>query len=373
MVRLVVVAAMGCSAPPRQPKLSSSPQPPLPVPVIELRGDAAELGAQHAQALAQPIRTLHQEYLRKLIGPSFDQASQAAMAFAPLMSEEHRTEVNAMAQAAGIDPGQMMLAQCFLDLDSMAACSTLTLPASASPDGVARFARNLDFPSLGVADKGSVVLVFHPKDRYSFIAVTWPGLVGALSGMNEHGLTLASMEVTRGRRPPTAMPYMLLYRTVLEQCRTVEEAVALLEKTPRQTANNLMLMDATGDRAVVEITPQNITVRRADDGQALASTNHHRGDDAQTRGRCFRYDTLMSTSGTNFGRIGVPGLQAMLHAVQQGDDTIQSMIFEPANRVMYLSTGAQSASKPLHRIELKRFFTGSAVAVVQEVSQTAAK
>ena len=53
-----------------------------------------------------------------------------------------------------------------------------------------------------------------------------------------------------------AMPYALLYRTVLERCKTVEEAIALLETTPRQTANNLMLMDATGNRAVVEITPE---------------------------------------------------------------------------------------------------------------------
>ena len=53
-------------------------------------------------------------------------------------------------------------------------------------------------------------------------------MIGVLSGMNEHGLTLANMEVDRPRRLPVAMPYTLLYRTVLERCRTVDEAIALL-------------------------------------------------------------------------------------------------------------------------------------------------
>ena len=46
----------------------------------------------------------------------------------------------------------------------------------------------------------------------------------------------------------------------------------------------------------------------------------------------------------------------MLRRVQQGDFTIQSMIFEPANRVIYLATGAQSADRPFTRIDLDRYF-----------------
>src|SRR5207245_7456445 len=107
--------------------------------------------------------------------------------------------------------------------------------------------------------------------------------------MNEHGLALANMEVTRdGATAPRAMPYTLLYRTILERCRTVDEAIELLKSTPRQTANNLMLMDASGDRAVAEITPDSVTIRRASDAQALISTNHQRGSDLDARGRCDR-------------------------------------------------------------------------------------
>ncbi len=70
-------------------------------------------------------------------------------------------------------------------------------------------------------------------------------------------------------RPPTAMPYTLLYRAILERCHTVDEAIDFLNRTPRQTANNLMLMDAAGNRAVAEIRVDGVTVRRGRPGTAL--------------------------------------------------------------------------------------------------------
>src|SRR5690606_3223097 len=155
---------------------------------------------------------------------------------------------------------QMMLGQCFLDLLPMTACSSVSVPASAAADGVGRLARNLDFATMGVADRHSIVLIYRPDGRHAFAAVSWPGMLGVLSGMNEHGLVLVNMEVSRGRRLPLAMPYTMLYRTLLEQCATVDEAISLLERTPRQTPNNIMLMDAAGARAVVEIRPEAIVV-----------------------------------------------------------------------------------------------------------------
>src|SRR5207247_2431236 len=251
----------------------------------------------------------------------------------------------------------MMLAQCFLDLSAMTACSTVTLPPEASPDGVARFGRNLDFPSFNVADKFTVVLVYKPAGgRYAFAAVGWPGMCGVLSGMNEHGLTLANMEVSRTRRLPAAMPYVLLYRTVLERCKTTDEAVALLEKTPRQSANNLMLMDAEGNRAVVEITPEKVAVRRGVAGKALLSTNHQRGPEGESAGRCSRYDSLHDASANQFGQIDVKAIETMLAAASQGKMTLQSMVFEPANRVIYLSAGADAARKPFYKLDLNPYF-----------------
>ena len=331
---------------------------PFPIPVVEVAGDGADMGAEHGRQLAPTIRDLHHKYLKAYFSSEGQRfmAMAAAAAFEQRVSPHHLQEINALADAAGVNRRQMLLAHCFLDLSPMTACSTVTLPASASPDGVARFGRNLDFPSFDVADKLSVVQVYRPAGRNAFMAVGWPGMVGVLTGMNEHGLTVANMEVTRGRRLPTAMPYILLYRTVLEDCRTTQEAIDLIKRTSRQTANNLMVMDAAGDRAVIEITPEAVHVRRAAEKQALISTNHQRGDDCESAGRCDRFDALVEESAGRRGRIDVKAIQAMLADVSQGRMTLQSMVFEPSTRVMYLSTGKDAARKTFYRLDLKKHF-----------------
>jgi predicted choloylglycine hydrolase len=327
-------------------------------PLVELHGSPAEIGTQHAKALSEQIDALHKNYLDRFIGTGARRliALTTARLFKPYFLPEHLAEVDALATQSQMEEPQAVLAQCFLDLSPKAACSTITLPPSASTDHVARFARNLDFPSLNIADKYSTVFVYHPADRFAFVSIGWPGMIGVLSGMNEHGLCLANMEVPRSTRLPGAMPYTLLYRQTLEKCKTVNEAIDLITKTPRQSANNLMLMDAAGDRAVLEITPEAVTVRRAAADQALISTNHQRGQDCDTPGRCWRYDDLREDGAGEFGHIGIPELEAMLAKVSPGKATLQSMIFEPSTRTIYLSTGASAAKGPFTVIHAKQYF-----------------
>lgn len=345
---------------PARPAPPPAPPPP-PVftgPVIVLEGTSEELGSEHGRQLSTSIHTLCDQYLDVYLGSGARRflALSAAQLYGKLMSAENRAEVDSLSAATGLDDREALLAQCFLDISPMTACSTITLPASASPDHVARFGRNLDFPSLQVADKFSTVFVYHPQGRFSFVSIAWPGMVGVLSGMNEHGLALANMEITRKPRLPQAMPYTLLYRSVLEQCRTVSEAVDFLQRTPRQTPNNLMLMDASGDRAVVELSPDEVVVRRADEQAALISTNHHRGTDCDTTGRCRRYDFLHEAARARYGHIDLTTLEHMLAGVSQERLTLQSMVFEPANRVLYLSTGLGAAKGPFYRLDLKPYF-----------------
>ena len=327
-------------------------------PVVELRGTAEQMGAGHGRQLSEPIQFLHDNYLKVYLGGGTQRflALGAAKLFESYIRPEHLAEVDALAKQTGMDERETVLAQCFLDLSPMQACSTVTLPASAAPDHVARFGRNLEFVSLGVADKYSTVFVYHPEGRYAFASVGWPGLIGVLSGMNNRGLALANMEVTRTPRFPGAMPYTLLYRTVLERCKTVNEAIELVEHTPRQTANNLMLMDANGDRAVLEITPAGVTVRRTKDTEPLVSTNHQRGIDCDSAGRCWRYDQLHDRGEQEFGKIDRKGVESLLATVSPGKETLQSMVFEPSNRVIYLSAGADAANHTFYKVDLNPYF-----------------
>ena len=335
-------------------RLAGPRRPTRPPTIVVLEGTPVELGREHGARLAQPIRDLEDRYLGRLLGGESGRATAVEMAsdFRPHLRPHHRAELDTLAEAVGLTPERVLLANCFLDLLPSVGCSTVALPTAAAPDGVARFGRNLDFPGFGIADGRSIVMIVRPAGRHAFAAVTWPGLIGVLSGMNEHGLALANMEVRRQPRMANAMPYPLLYRTVLEECRTVAEAIDLLAREPRQTANNLMLVDAAGDRAVVEIRPAGIAVRRAEADAALVATNHHR-EDRDEPGRCRRYDCITTDATAAWGRIDRDAVWRILNRVG-GDSTLQAMIFEPADRVLHLATGRRAANLAPVRLDLRK-------------------
>jgi isopenicillin-N N-acyltransferase-like protein len=367
IITVLCLLAAGCAQEATQAPMARVAPPPvlaprLSIPVGEFGGDPAQIGAEHGHRFHDQIIDLFQNYLMaRLPGNIRVEARMAAASFEIYMLPDQRAETQALADAIGLNVYDAVLAQCYLDLMPLTECSTIALPSEAAPDGVARMGRNLDFDAGGMLDKHSVLIVYHPTGKYQFAAIGWPGMIGVLSGMNEYGLCLANMEVDRQMRPPMAMPYTLLYRTVLEQCRTVDEAIDLLKRTPRQSANNLMLMDARGDRAVAEIRPEGVTVRRGQSRTGRISTNHQRGQDADTAGYCWRYDSLHKASGSEFGRIDLLSLEGMLAKVVQGngwDFTLQSMVFEPANRVVYLATGLNAPGHAYERIDLKYYFFG---------------
>lgn len=364
----LAIALASCTAAPhdavRHPSTAAPPTTrPTPaklaVPVVELTGSGEAMGVEQGQKLGDAIHVLHDTYLTRFLqgrATRFMALSQAN-AFEDKLRPEHRAEVVSLAAATHTDESEAMLGQCFLDIAQMSGCSTIALAGSASPDGVPRFGRNLDFWSLDIADKYSTLFIVRGDGgRYGYASVGWPGLIGVLSGMNEHGLCVANMEVPRSLRPPTGMPYPLLYRTLLERCRTVDQAIQLLRDTPRQTANNLMLMDAAGDRAVAEITPESVHVRRAEGSAALVSTNHQRDQDDDSPGKCSRYDYLHATAAAEHGHTDEPAVTAMLaHVGRRG--TLQSMVFEPTRRVLYLAAGQDATHRTYERIELSGFFS----------------
>jgi hypothetical protein len=337
----------------------------LSIPVGEFAGDPAQIGDAHGTRFRDQILELFHDYLMaQLQGNIRVQARMAAASFEIYMLPDQRAEIHALADAVGLNIYDALLAQCYLDLMPLTECSTIALPSEAAPDGVARMGRNLDFDSQGILDKRSVLMIYHPAGKYQFASIGWPGMIGVLSGMNEYGLCLANMEVNRPLRPPMAMPYPLLYRTILERCRTVDEAIDFLNRTPRQSANNLMLMDAAGNRAVAEIRPDGVAVRRGQAASALISTNHQRGQNTDTPGFCWRYDSLHRASAAEFGRINLPALETMLGKVVQGTDgdmTLESMVFEPANRIVYLATGLDAPAHTFERIDLKFYFRDHAI------------
>jgi isopenicillin-N N-acyltransferase-like protein len=237
-------------------------------------------------------------------------------------------------------------------------CSSLMVEAENSTTGGPLFGRNLDFFTLGIIDDSTLVTVQRPTGKHAFASVGFPGLFGCLSGINDAGLALAVHEVFLSRDGaamynPKGVPYTFLFRRILEECATGEEAGKLLRTAERTTLFNLAVCDRR-HAVVFEVTPLTVAVRRPENG-ICACTNHFRTPELARFGLDRRYP-LLARSRYELP-LSVEDVHRKLHAVNKGRLTVQTMVFEPAPRILHLAAGSRPASAlPLKKVELAPLF-----------------
>jgi hypothetical protein len=108
--------------------------------------------------------------------------------------------------------------------------------------------------------------------------------------------------------------------------------------------------------AVFEITPTNLEVRKHENG-VCCCTNHFRTDKLCVDDACWRYAKLAPLQAKDAAKLGVRDVFGELEKVQQGRSTLQSMVFEPADRVLHLAYGDGNAAKlKAKRLELGKVF-----------------
>jgi hypothetical protein len=328
------------------------------IPVVILRGTPTELGEQHAALLADESRALL-EFPRLALDelgvgfamPVVAAAGRTLLKNAPV---DYRTEHAALAHKAKLDPDALAVVTTLLELRRLG-CSVLIVEPSRSATGTPLFGRNFDFVPLGLLDRYGVVKIVHPAGKHAFAEVGWPGLIGVVSGMNDTGLCVATLDVydSADESPhyePKGVPMMLTFRRILEECATVAEAEKLLHQTQATTQANLAVCDRERG-AVFEITPKQVAHRDAEAG-LLPCTNHFRTENLGWSHRCRRY-TILSQAQEK-PRLDVADLQRYLHRANQGETTLQTMVFQPREMVLHLSLGnPPSSGNPLHRLELR--------------------
>jgi hypothetical protein len=113
---------------------------------------------------------------------------------------------------------------------------------------------------------------------------------------------------------------------------------------------NLAVCDRNGS-AVFEITPKTVNRRSGENG-ICACTNHFRTKGLALSLECGRYETLEKCQGKK--KIGLVDMAKLLNAVNQGGDTLQTMIFEPATLKLHLAFGTcPSSAMPMKELDLE--------------------
>lgn len=314
------------------------------VPLAVFVGEPQEIGEAQGKLLGDVFAQVSKEYFDR--AALFVGGKKALLERAKKMEQFipacYIDEMKAFAKAAQTEYEFVLLANAYADVYRGGGCSTIAVSGEASC-GAILVGRNLDFFSFGLLQKYTLIAVYKPKNLKSFVSITFPGICGVLSGMNEDGLTVAVMEVRSTEDGVEGMPSVFLFRRVLEEAGTVDEALKILQGEKRPASNNLIVADRTGAVAVAEVGPKRFEVRRAKDG-AVFATNHFR-EKLESPPECSRYALLEKFVREKRGKIDVAALKEILRSVSISFLSIQSMVFEPAALKVHLASGEIPATK----------------------------
>ncbi len=146
-----------------------------------------------------------------------------------------------------------------------AACSAVAVRARRSAFGEPVIARNFDY--LAVVQPYMVLRRMKPTALFRSLEFTVAPLVGCIDGINERGLCITyDYAYTTDYGRPSGTVGMLI-SSALERCSTVDEAAKYISSRPRWGGALLMLADASGDIASLELSGNHSFLRRPENGE----------------------------------------------------------------------------------------------------------
>ena len=154
-------------------------------------------------------------------------------------------------------------------------CSSFAAWDTCSANGDLIVGRNFDFYIGDDFARNRVVVLCSPDNGYRFASISWPGMIGVMSGMNETGLTVTINAAKSAMPTSSATPISILTREILQYASTIDEALAIANRHKTFVSESILIGSAAdGCAAVIEKSPEK-TALFTTDSSFIISTNHY--------------------------------------------------------------------------------------------------
>jgi predicted choloylglycine hydrolase len=276
----------------------------------------------------------------------------------------------------------------FHDL-ALVGCSSFAVKGEKSDDGNLIVGRNFDFYVSDEFSKNKIISFVNPDKGYPFMMVTWPGMIGAVSGMNREGLSV-TINAAKSKIPFAAKtPISILTREILQYAKNIEEAVAIAKKRSVFVSESILVGSAHDNNAVIiEVSPRNFGLYEMEENQIICS-NHFQsetyGEDKRNRQQIknshsvYRYNRMIQLLKEN--KKMNPAKTATVLRNKEGLDGIplgygnekalnqllahHAVIFKPAQRLVWVSASHYQLGAFIC-YDLNKVFKDSAVIEAQQ-------
>ncbi len=245
----------------------------------------------------------------------------------------------------------------------MVECTSFGVWKDKSKDGSLLIGRNFDFYVGDDFAVNKIVCFEKPEKGYPFMMITWGGMTGAVSGMNEQGLTV-TINAAKSDIPYSARtPISILAREILQYAKNIKEAYAIAQKRETFVSESILIGSANdGQASIIEKSPYKIALVEPQNNY-IVSTNHFRSKvfsedpknikDMKENASLYRYKKMLQDiteeqpldiggmtkilrdqSGLNHADIGMGNEKAINQLIAH-----HSVIFEPEKHLVWVSDG----------------------------------
>ena len=140
-------------------------------------------------------------------------------------------------------------------------CTSFAVWGRESADSSLLMARNFDFYMGEEFAKNKLVLFEQPDSGYAYVSVTWPGMLGVVSGMNTQGLAVTINASKLEVPSSSATPISILVKSILQYASNIEEAETIAASFKTFVCESILVGSANDGRAVIiEKTPSAMDV-----------------------------------------------------------------------------------------------------------------
>ena len=266
-------------------------------------------------------------------------------------------------------------------LQSMAlvGCTSFGTWDDKSQDSTMIIGRNFDFYVGDKFAEDKIVAFFNPQQGHKFVTITWGGFVGAVSGMNDQGLTVTINAAKSDYPLGSATPVSLVTREILQYAKNIKEAIAIARSRKMFVSESFLVGSAADKKAVIiEKTPSDLDVYDPHK-DFIVCTNHFQSnglgkskkniEQINESASPYRYERLMELLGANGKNtvqktVNILRDQKGLHNADIGmgnEKAINqliahhSVVFEPQKLLMWVSTSPWQLGKYV-AYDLKKIF-----------------
>ena len=245
---------------------------------------------------------------------------------------------------------------------ALVGCTSFGTWGAMSADSTMIIGRNFDFYVGDEFAEDKIVAFFNPSKGHKFMTVTWGGFVGAVSGMNDKGLSVTINAAKTSLPTGSATPVSLVTREILQYAKNIREAIAIAKSRKMFVSESFLVASSEDNKAVIiEKTPEDLDVY---DPQKdfIICTNHFQSkglvkskrnvEQVEESASAYRYqrltellningkntvqktiNILRDQKGLNNADIGMGNEKAINQLIAH-----HSIVFEPKKLVVWVST-----------------------------------